>query len=430
MRQKQKELAGCGAREASYRAILSAFQGHQFAADVLEEWQKKAQPSSIDFRFAQEISFGTVRMALSLDFLAAQLADKKKLSLKLKERSLLRMAIYQSCFMTKVPLYAIVDETVELAQRYCHKTFAGFLNAVLRKLSVERPELPPGDSISDISLRYSYPESYVKELVQDYGKEASMAILQAGNSASLTMVRVRSPHISEDAASFLDIISSPFPLVGVLKDTSMLQRLTRSSDYYIQNITPAILMGKLCEGWKKTPPEKILDLCASPGGKLIAVHDYFPKAELYANDVSREKVERLSENCHKYGINAHISCAKGEEYVQEGEFDIVILDVPCSNTGVLNKRAEARWRLDADNLRGLETTQVAILRHAKSLLSKHGEIWYMTCSILKRENEALIEKMSRELNLSVKWHELVLPNLKGSDGGFACVLNDPSRISL
>lgn len=412
----------CSTREACYVAILSAFQEQGFISDILEQWKKQANPSSLDYRFAQELSYGTVRMALSLDYLAAQLTDKKKLSLKLKERVLLRMAFYQFFFMTKVPLYAIADQTVALARKYCHSSFVGFLNAILRQLSDAKPELPQGDRLADLSIRYSYPEYYVQQLLNDYSLDTVKSILQAGNEPATTMVRVRSQKPQTETDTCLEIISS-LPCVGILKESSALARIAQSTEYYIQNITPAALMARLSERWNRAAPENILDLCASPGGKLLAAHDYFPEAHLFANDVSQDKILTLSENCAKYGIEAQISCSKGEEYVHAGQFDIIILDAPCSNTGVLNKRPEARWRIKEENLQKLESTQAALLKKARTLISAKGEIWYLTCSILKRENEFMMEKAARELNLSVKWQESILPDSSGRDGGFACSLS-------
>jgi 16S rRNA (cytosine967-C5)-methyltransferase len=390
-------------RETVYLAVLASVKGEQFLSDALDRWKKEKNPSTRDFKFAQEIGFGTVRLALALDFIAANLTQKKKLDLKTREKVLLRMAVYQHIYMDRVPLYAIVNETMEIAKKYCHQSFCKFLNAILRKLADGVHTLPQGNNISDLSIRYSFPPFFIQELIHNHGLHQTQTILEIENKQSPVMVRHRSTGE-----------------VKVLNDIAKLQEVASSPEYYIQNATPAALIDRLCDGMKS--PDKILDLCASPGGKLISVHDHYPKAKLFANDVSEEKLKSLSENCIKYGISASLSCSRGESFQNRENFDLIILDVPCSNSGVLNKRPEARWRITPENIRELEKLQLALIKNAVSLLSKDGEIWYLTCSILKKENEVLMEKVCTQLNLKIRKMESVLPNADGWDGGFGCAL--------
>lgn len=401
-------------REAAFVAALNSAKGVQFASDSLEKWRKDCTPKSFDYHLAREIAYGTIRMSLALDYLAAQLTEKKRLNVKVGEKVLIRQAVYQAYFMDRIPLHAIVNETVALAKKHFHSTFANFLNAILRKLSNKAPKLPQGDKPSDISIRYSYPEFVVKQFLGFYGLEQTKEILECGNHPSQTLFRVR-PGAKENYDKLPGVES-----FGILKDSSLLEKIASSPEFYIQNITPAELIRTLCSQIKV--PKRILDLCASPGGKLIAAHDAFPKAELVANDVSKEKIHAIQENCEKYSIQAEIQCSKGEEFSDDRKFDIVILDVPCSNSGVLNKRAEARWRISRENIAELEKLQMELLKNASHLVSDNGQIWYMTCSILKQENELLIERVAKELSLTVVSQQTILPKKDGWDGGFACAL--------
>jgi 16S rRNA (cytosine967-C5)-methyltransferase len=426
-------------REAAYLALLASLREERFITDTLELWQQQKRPSALDFRFAQQIAYGSAQMVLALDYLAQQLSDKKTLSLKQKERALVRLALYQFYYLDRVPLYAIADEMLKIAHKYCHRLFVNYLNALMRKLSMSPPALPTGDSLQDLSVRYSYPVFYVQALLAGYGLEKAKEIMTAGNTPAPTMARLR-PTLNEDEAQELQkldlggadtfLTTSPCS-VAVIKDPGIIPNLTFSSRVYIQNVTPAVLIGTLSKKLEKAP-KRILDLCASPGGKLVAAHDAFPKAKLYGNDVSEEKLKRLHENCQKYGIAAELSCSKGEEYASEELFDLIILDVPCSNSGVLNKRPEARWRLSVESFTALGETQLALIGHAKTLLAPGGVIWYMTCSILKKENEELVQEACKRFGLQVHGHgdergrgddqHMILPNAEGWDGGYACVL--------
>ena len=405
------------AREAAYFALLASLRNEGYIKDFLEQWQRQAKPTPQDYHLAQEISYGSARMALALDYYAQGLADKNKLALKPKEKAILRTAIYQFAYMDRVPLYAIVNESIQIAKKHCHQTFVSFLNAILRKLDQGLPALPEGKSPNDLSIRYSYPPFFIEKLLKEYGNDITRQILEAGNKAAPVTVRI----INKDEVQGFEILTKEPFVMGILQDPTKFSSIAASANYYIQNVTPATLIGKLGEHTKS--PKNILDLCAAPGGKMLAAHVLFPKAKLYANDVSEEKLTRLRENFGKYGLDVTLSCSKGEELLLDEKFDLIILDVPCTNSGVLNKRPEARWRLSEESLKELEDIQLKLIEHAKSLLAEGGTIWYLTCSILGRENKELVKKGCERFNLVFgDFEETVLPNEKGWDGGFACIL--------
>lgn len=411
-------------REAAYLALMAALKEETFLAGTLEKWHKQTSPSPRDYQFARQLAYGTSQMALALDYLALQLSERQKLSLKLKERVLLRLALYQHFYLERIPLYAIANEMGALAKKYCHSTFVKYLNATIRQLEHKTPQLPSENSVKDLSIRYSYPPFFIESLINEYDLETAKIVLELGNRPASVMARVRSeaPLISD--SRFKLMCDTPFPVIAI-QDTVHMQEVICSQQLYIQNITPATLIGNLCKSMK-TSPKNILDLCAAPGGKLIAVHDFFPKSTLYANDISEEKVKRLSENCKKYNVPVILSESPGEKFYADQKFDLIILDVPCSNTGVLNKRPEARWRLSKETLSALEQKQMELIGHATTLLQPTGSIWYMTCSILKQENEQLIKRVCKRFHLKVTQQQSLLPTAEGWDGGFACSLQHDS----
>lgn len=410
------------AREAAYLAIAASMKQERYVVHTLGEWHRAHSPSQQDYAFAMELASGTVRMGLALDYIASSFTTTGKISVKLKERALLRMSVYQHCYMDKVPLYAIVNESIILAKKYCHGTFAGFLNALLRKMGESEPSLPSGGSIEELSVLYSYPAYFVDQLAGTYGIERVRGILSAGNSPSKTMVRVRpGTDISTEAFKFLSpAVDSGVP-VSVVSKTASLSAISAMPEVYIQNATPVALVAELGQRTKR--PGSILDLCASPGGKLLAAHDMFPGVPLYANDISEEKIARLSENLKKYSVEAHLSIGPGEDYSVEGRvFDLIILDVPCSNSGVLNKRPEARWRLSREAVGQLAVKQRALLGRAVELLAEGGVIWYLTCSILREENDDRVREAAEAHGLTIEYAKTILPNEEGWDGGFAALL--------
>jgi len=394
------------AREAAFLAHLTALNSKSYSSDVLNEWKKLNNVSIEDFRLAQHIAFGSIQMQATLDYLATKLCTH--LPAKKKEKVLLRQALYQYYFLQKIPLHAIVNETIKIAKKHCHHTFAHFLNAVLRKVHTLPLSLP-----EDLSIRYSVPKLFVDLLQQEYGEEKTEQILDISNQPPMHMARLRSSQIPENCAMLCHE-----PLQMVVGDN--LLSLAESSAIYIQNRTPGTLFATLAKDLPS--PSSILDLCASPGGKLLLAHDFFPTAQLYANDVSPERMRKLLQNCQKYSLNATISCSKGEEYASTQKFDLIILDVPCSNSGVLNKRPEARWRITEEALLELDALQRKLALHALSLLSDKGELWYMTCSILRQENENFIQWLCANTKAAIRKECKILPNSQGYDGGYACAL--------
>lgn len=404
-------------REAAFLALLHALKGDGYISDFLETWRVAANPSPQDYHLAQQIAYGSSQMALSLDYLATQTSTKKKIHLKLKERALLYTAIYQMHFLDRIPTYAIVDETIKIAKKYFHKFFIAFLNATLRRMAEIKPTLPLGNDPFSISVRYSYPADFIVELIKCYGLTVALKILGAGNQPSTTTARVRNSTSALPEWKLLQ--EKPFPVAMIPPDS--VTQVAQSPDFYIQNVTPAFLIGTLCEQLKDAP-KKVLDMCASPGGKSLAIYDYFPDIQLHANDISPEKVQRLKDNFNKYGVNGQISCYDGQHFDLEDKFDLIILDVPCSNSGVLNKRPEARWRLNSDHYQQLKVLQLELVKNALKLLKPSGEIWYMTCSILVEENEGRIAHICKDYGLQVINSSCILPNEEGWDGGYACSL--------
>lgn len=400
-------------RELAYKASLASYTGKSFIQESLSH----SGLSSKDLQFAKEISYGTIRMSSALDYLANQLAGRK-LKVKPKERLLIQMAIYQYFFMSKVPIYAIVNETISLARKYCHSSFVSFLNAILRKLESAKLHLPQGNTLNDISIRYSYPADFIQLLLKHYDQEKVNSILESGNQPSQTTVRIR----NKDQFDLELITEQPFP-VGIIKDTSILPIISGSKDYYIQNVTQATLIGNLCKELVYEPAS-VIDLCSSPGGKALAVQDYFPQASIHANDISEEKLQRIRENCKKYDFHFKMTAVPAEKLTLTEKFDIVILDVPCSNSGVLNRRPEARWRITEKILRDLNEIQIALLKKAMELVTPHGEVWYLTCSIIPEENELLLQKISEEMGLKIKSKTTISPKPYW-DGGFAASLFIP-----
>lgn len=403
-------------REAAFLSLIYAKKG-----DYIENFFEEDIYSmdSKDLRLAKNIAYGTEKRFLSLEYLLNKLIEAsgfKNFKIKPKERLLLYSAMYQFFFMEKVPLFAIVNETVSLAKRYFGEQKGSFFNKVLRLLEGCKVGLPEGKEIKDLSYRYSYPEFFIKELIDEYGEESSEDILETQNLFFSPFVRLSSKARAENCEV---VHEKKFSVAKIT--TGDLSFFSRKKEYYIQNITPVLLLEDLLESLEKNlkKPKKILDLCASPGGKTIALHEIFPNAEFTLNDSSKERLNLLLENLQTHEIKAKVLNFSAEDIHLDEKFDLIILDVPCSNSGVLSKRPEARWRIDKSNLEELSKLQLKIIQNAANLLTPQGYIFYMTCSILNEENEEVIKKAN---GLTIIKTSKILPDKEGKDGGFAALL--------
>lgn len=397
-------LPSCGiaadSRTAAWIAITQSIREQSYIDQTLDRWAATCSPTPADLALARELASGTVRHQLTLDYFLGQVTYRGLNSLGSEEISLLRMMAYQLAFLERVPPYAAVDQSVRIARRFGHPSFARFVNAVGRKLVTDRTS-PPADNLS---LALSYPSWFIEQLLKQFSKQTVVEVLSASNQSPRGMARRR------PGSAMLMLDGGPIP-----------QEITHSPEFYIQNVTPVDLLDGALQ--HIPAPSRVLDLCAAPGGKTLLVHDRFPEAELHLNDISASKCERLRENLRKYAINACVTAHSGETYTSDRGFDLVVVDAPCTNSGVLAKRAEARWRLDDSRLAPLVQLQRALLTRAAALLNPGGYLCYMTCSILASENEGQVQWASEHLSMRSVHSQLQIPTADHRDGGFVGLLN-------
>lgn len=362
---------------------------------ALNNFHEKLTP--LDYRFAYEIASGVVRRDLSLCYYISQI--QKKIKLQRKEKILLKMALYQYKFMDKIPYFALCHQTIEIAKKQKLKNIP-FLNALLRKFEKTTFSLPEDDSPKSLSIYYSYPVLFVERLLKEVGLAKTRALLGRMNKIYPSYARDR------NTGKYL-----------VIEDKKKIDQIKDDPNFSIQNPTFSKIMHELNKGIKE--PKKILDLCAAPGGKLLYVHDLYPKAKLFANDL-REK--QLKENCEKYDLSAKLFSEDATTFSGTERFDLIILDVPCSNSGVLGKRVEARYRITKEKLEELADLQVKMLKNAKNLLAQGGIVWYITCSILQEENKRVIDS-AKKLGYKLKGDSITIyPDEDGLDGGYGACL--------
>ncbi len=377
----------------------------------LAQWIAKESPTGHEIALAKEIAFGTIKRWISLEYLLQDALPKRY---REAEKLLFLQAGYQYLFMDGIPFYALVSETVDIAKEKFGKSKGKLFNALLRKLPERVGSLEVVQE--NLSLVYSYPEFFVNKMLFHYGTEKTKELLETMNRFYPPTFRVR-----EEVDFPIEILYKNYLTAARSSEKKRWNALLTNKKIYIQNVTFIYLMDQLFSHLKQQP-KKILDLCAAPGGKTLILSDLYPEASILANDVTEEKQSLLEENREKYKASFSITSHLAEKYPTDRKYDLILLDAPCSGSGVLGKRAEARYRLTPKKIQEQVALQKKMVERTLSLMNEGGSLWYMTCSILPEENEEIVA-YAKKIGFKEEISFLQLPNQEGWDGGYASWLS-------
>jgi len=401
-------------RQAAVSALHAWAQGHDYAETLVERHAHRRQLSSPDRGLLQAILLGVLRNRRLLDHWIGKLRKGK---LDPDIRDILRVGLCQ-LFILGLPDHAAVHETVEVGKA----NVRGLINAVLRKAIGTKQKLLEETGDLAPAVYYSHPDWLFNRWKSAFGKDNTIALMEwdnqpADNYARINPLRPGTPEIPggtpvEGAPGF-------FKLEGSLPNA-----LLSSGQVYIQD--PAT---RHCvELMDPKPGELILDACAAPGGKAFLIAATVGSAEnLVCTDSNEKRLPRLRENLARLGCEpAEVGVHDWTQPAPEkwhGAFDAILLDVPCSNSGVIRRRVDVRWRLDQAHIDALLKTQRLILENALPCLKPGGRIIYSTCSIEADENDAQITAfLADHPELTLAGTRQALPFRDGTDGAYAARL--------
>ena len=409
--------------------------GGGFVERLLDLELEQASLSAADRGLAQELVYGVVRWQATLDWLIARKTEGRRQSGALQ--IFLRLGLYQMFWLDRIPDHAAVHETVQLAREAGFGTQAGFVNAVLRAYARERPEtrrLLEDLKTSDPALGWSHPAWLVNRWSARWGKAELARLLAWNNTPARTFARANT--LRTDAARLLERWRSenveydfgrwrwvPENTVFELKAHPSLARLATFQQgwFYVQD--PSTLLA--VELLDPQPGETILDLCAAPGGKTAHIAQRMAnQGRLVAQDISPERMALLQSNCARLGV----TCVTGGTAIPDLPFDRVLVDAPCSNTGVLRRRVDLRWRLQPEELPRLCALQLQLLQRAAQALRPGGTLVYSTCSLEPEENRGAVEALRAQVPaLELVRDQELVPFIDGADGVYVAVLR---RLSI
>lgn len=391
-------------RELAVKILNEAERG-VFVETALSEGLSDHHVSAEDRALITEIVYGTIRWKFRLDSIINNLLNDRHKQLNPQIRNILRIAIYQILFLSRVPAHSAIHQAVAQAKNILDGKFSKLVNAILRS-ALRHPEIlyfEPGKSPEDLATYYSHPEWLVKRWLKKFGSEKTVQVLQSNNQRARLTLRVNFLK-----ASVMDVITLfrekalDFEILnfdlGVLELNKIQGPVTNLpgfceglfsiQDFASQMIAPLLVV---------EPKQEILDVCGAPGGKsshIAALLNNEAQITLVDSNVTRlhetrQNFERLGVNCAKM---IHGDATQKSFLSTLGEFDRILVDAPCSNLGVLRHNCEVKYRVRTRDLIALSNKQLKILVEASKALKRNGLLVYCVCTVSDEETFEVVEK--------------------------------------
>lgn len=409
---RKSNISPAPARRAALEALLEVERRPEIGgAEALDQAIARGGLDPRDARLASALVYGVLRRAWWLDFQYGPLLDRPVLELDPGVRALLRMAAFQRFLLSRVPPHAIANDSVELARRYLPQgqRLSGFVNAVVRRIvALKAPAEPESDDpIQKLSQAWSCPPWIIKLLRAKFGDEPAVEILKGAATEAPVTLRANllmyssaqelARILESEGTSTLPGRISPDALVladhGRLGDL-LASPLFEAGAFYLQDEASQVVAHLAAPA----PGERVLDLCAAPGGKATHMAELARgKAVVTATDLSVARLHLVRENAARLQTPGLETVALDELRAEleitpdPARYDLVLVDAPCSGLGTLRRNPEIRYRSSPDVVKRLAATQADILADAALLVRPGGRIVYSTCTITDTENGAVVQ---------------------------------------
>ena len=403
------------ARRVALAALKIWRTENDFADRVISRLLPDSSLEPNDRAFAIELFYGVLRNLTLLDFWIGTL---RKGRIDAELRDIVRLGFYQ-LFIAKTPEHAAVYETVELAA----KRHRPIVNGILRTATRQRKELQNKLKSEPLDVRFSHPQFLIERWSKQFGQEATTALCEWNNQPPPIYARINGLKI--DRRTFLERYRVARSLA---EDSSFVElpspnEALNQGDCYVQDPSTAIA----CELLGSKPGEKVLDACAAPGGKTSYLAELMQNDGLIvACDRDADRLRLVEENLSRLGVEIgrivrHDWTKKTipDEIRTLAPFDRILLDAPCSNTGVMRRRVDVRWRLKPTDFPLMQARQMGIAHAVLPLLKPDGVLVYSTCSLDQEENEGVTQALLLDIPvLQFEKDRRSLPFSDQFDGAF------------
>lgn len=359
-----------------------------------------------DIGFISELTYGVITWKLTIDEII-----KKYSNLRLKKISpwilnILRMGIYQIVFLNKVPKSAAVNESVNLAKRYGHKGSSNFVNAILRKVSKNDYEemFNIENNVERISKTNSMPVWIVETLLKENTLEKVEEICKNSNLKPELSIRVNNLKTSKEELKKkleekdIKVENGVLEDFLILKNAKNIENIEEfKNGFFTVQDEAAGLTAKILNPQIN---DTVLDACSSPGGKTTYLAEIMKdKGEVIAFDIHPHRVklvEQVSKRLNLKSIKTDVKDSSIYDEKYKEKFDKILLDVPCLGLGVLKRKPDIKWQRKKEDIKEISKIQKQILDTCSKYLKKGGALVYSTCSILKEENEDVVNEFLEE----------------------------------
>ncbi len=432
------------AREAALNALVQCRRQGSWSGSSIDKAIKQYSLDRRDAAFASALCLGVLQNSSLCDFYIGCYCSQSVDRLEPKLRDILRIGVYQLVFMDRVPKRAAVNETVGLCKSSSLSRASGLVNAVLRRVaenSDNLPEVPDKGSAQYLSTMYSHPMWLCERIIRERGYDFTQAFLACNNQAPGLDIQIN--RLKINCTDYLKMLEqkgiactiNSFPEGSISLRGGIVSQLPGYDEglFYVQD-KAARIAAQLC---KASAGMKLLDACAAPGGKSMAMAiDMADNGGILSCDIQQKKLRLIEENAARLGISIiKTRQMDAREYIEEFDsaFDVVMADVPCSGMGVIAKKPEIRQKT-ADEIASLPRIQADILENLSRYVKPGGALVYSTCTVLKAENEEIVtDFLSKHHSFhaqEIKLGETVFkdgmhtfwPHIDGTDGFFAARL--------
>jgi 16S rRNA (cytosine967-C5)-methyltransferase len=393
-------------RLEAYKIINKVLKKNIFSDKLLHQLraQQAVPGENIDLLYL--LVKGVVKMQKNLDYLLTPHIDPEKFNkTDLKIKILLYLAVYQLEYCDNIPDYAAINESVTLAKKLFGEKVSKFVNGVLRSFQRNNRVDYPTDKVSELALKYSFPEPLIKSWIELWGIPATIELCRFYNDIPLLSIRINSHATSrEKLMSYFQRREIEFKVSevshNILTTSStgqVLNDVAFSEGYYsVQDASAALVV----ELMNPQPQDSILDLFAAPGGKATYAAEIMgDTGEIIAVDKFPNKIKKLKQAIERLQITNIMPIT--EDALNYGPrapaFDHVLLDVPCSGWGVFQKKAELRWQATQD-MQKLLKLQESALKIGRQFVKPGGDLIYSTCTLNPLENENQVNKFLQKNN--------------------------------
>ena len=413
---RNRKSGPTAARLIAVRVLDRVERVRAFADLALQSTLAQTHLSSVDRGLATELVYGTLRWRGRLDYIIQQCLDRELSEMEPVIRATLRIGAYQLHFSDRIPDTAAVDEAVRCARALGAERATGLVNAVLRRVAREQakvrfPSLEE-DPLAHLEHACSLPAWIAQRWLAEYGAEDAARLAEACNAPPPLAVRTnplrgdRESLIQEISETFPEATATEFASGGVILGRSGnagIDPLFLAGHYTIQDQASQLIIDLL----DVKPGQRVLDTCAAPGTKTTGLAEALAgEGSVLALDRHAGRLKLIARAARRLGLDTIRTLVrdaslpltdlpgpgqKSDEVPIRSDFDRVLVDAPCSGLGAIRRNADARWRVRPQDLPELATQQAAILAQAAEVVSPGGSLVYSTCTVMREENEDVIQ---------------------------------------